>query len=690
MNFVMATATNTYNPYPGLRPFNTDETKFYFGREDQTSIAIEKIKHNRFLAIIGSSGSGKSSLINAGIIPGLTDKKRKDVLPEWRIINVRPGTTPIDNLAYALSRSIKDDGSEGSETPTGISRFLQDDHNGFSKLFHQIRRNDKEKVLIVIDHFEELFSLQPGGSGFLVEGKAADFINLIIAINKNENLPVHILLAIRSGFLEECHQITQLRNLIDASNYILPPFTTEDLRQIINGPAAVWGAEIDPGLEKQLIREIFDNSDQLTLLQHVLNRMWDFWLEQNVDQPISLKEYKAVGGIEEAISTHADGIYLELPEVSRRTCERMFKAITRKVSDNLEIGVPLRVSDIAVITRSGIPEVISIVARFRQTGCSFLMPYKGQLDPGSVIELSHESLMRLWKRLQVWVEEEAESVSTYMHLAETSRLYQMGKSKLLSEQALQQALLWKEKNEPTSQWAQRHNPAFERTMQFLIISQETYEINEYKSYVRARRTSQLLRAFTVAALLSVLITAGVIIYHADFLPGIISRIEVMIQGNSIDRNNSAGTDDPSMVADPEDETLQAEQNQTTGSPEQDDPAPSSSEISTPLPSPESITQDQQLSDIPALDPDTSEILPREPAPSEITTQDPPPTQTPPARRSIIAQNDVVRRVIPPPSSSGDQTSRQNEQLADATASLEAIKGRMIAISQSLAVRSLQV
>jgi hypothetical protein len=684
MNCVMATAINTYNPYPGLRPFNTEETKVYFGRESQTSIAIERIKHERFLAIIGSSGSGKSSFINAGLIPGLTDNKRKDTRSEWRILNIRPGISPIDNLAATLARSIREDGSGGSETPANISRILQDDHEGLSGIFHQIRSNNKEKILIVIDHFEDLFSLHSGGSGFVVESKAEEFINLIIAINKNENLPVHILLAIRSGFLEECHQLTQLSNLIDASNYILPPFTTEDLRQIINGPAAVWGAEIDPGLEKQLIRDIIDKSDQLPLLQHVLNRMWDYWLDQNIDQPISLKEYEAVGGIEEAISIHADGIYLGLSDVSRRTCERMFKAITRKVSDNLEIATPLRVSDIALITRSGIPEVINIADKFRQTGCPFLKTNEEQLDAGSIIELSHESLVRLWKRLQVWVEEEAESVSTYMHLAETSRLYQMGKSKLLSERALQQALLWKEKNEPTSQWAQRHNPAFERTMQFLKISQETYEINEYRSYIRAKRASQILRAVTFTAILSVLITAGVIIYQTDVLPGIISRIEVIIQENLFDRKNSAGTDDPSRVSGPEDETLQSEENQTEGLSEQVDPAPSSSEISTPLRPP------TQLSEIPTLDPAPSEIASREPASSETITQETAPIQAPPAGRSIIAQNEVVRRVIPPPSPSGNQTSGQNEQTADATASLEAIKGRMVAISQSLAVRSLQV
>ncbi len=682
----MITAKNSYNPYPGLRPFSSTESNHFFGREKQSGIIIEKIIQNRFVALIGASGAGKTSLINAGIIPEIT-KHRPYAGSSWKIITTRPGNSPVENLSSALAESANKNRGRGEEKiqPDSIAAQLHGGPQGLSDSLQEIQKGKKESILLIIDNFEDLCIQSEKKDKKPYTGKCEEFIRLLTEARNNRKIPVHILVSIRSGFLEQCYQIIPLGHLIEESHYKLPQLTSEELKKVIHLPAAKWGTEIEPGLEKQLLRDVVEKTYQLPLLQHVLSSIWDYWLEQNVDKPLSLSEYEAVGGIDNSVAISAEEAYKELSENGRKLCENIFKALTEKISENIEVSNRLSVSELAFTTRSSTEEVIEVIECFRQPGRKLFLPrHDVELGQESIIELSHESLVKLWGRLQSWVDDEFESVYIYLQLAESSRLYQMGKSELLSEPELRRALLWKEKYQPTYQWAKRHNTAFERTMQYLSLSHEAYEYNEYKKYIRAKRSAKLRKAFTLTAIILGLLTVGMVFYNTDITSEIITQVESFVTRERSPASQQYEEEDHS------DEAVNGIPDET---PPIESPATQQNDIAFGEPDPEETT-DLYSWEIPDNDqpPGSPRDLPaptvRELPGSQGQMLPPAETARPaPPRETAEAQ---PTRQPDPPAPVPDQPVARNDLSGLAGEIMpEALTRRMHTISQSLAVRSLQ-
>lgn len=651
----MTNSKNLFNPFPGLRPFNVDEGSLFFGRESQVASIIAKLERKKFVTIIGSSGSGKSSIINAGIIPGIIRSHKNEPGESWRIISFRPGASPIDSISRALAESVNENGITTNEKSHSdkIAKLLRNNPHGLSESLRRLRIDNKEKILIIIDNLEDLFRFSRSRNNRSIINEYENFISLLTEVKSQEALPVHIMLSIRSDFLDDCQQFGELNQMINESNYILPHLKNENLKEIINGPSAAGGIEIDPKLEKQLLADINNKNYLLPLLQHVLHRMWEHWAKQkNNDRPISLDDYDAVGKIENAISKNADEAYEELSESGRVICERMFKTITEKGVDNHEVTNPSRIADIAFVTRVGVTDIIDIVEKFRQPDHPFLHPdNKAELNSDTIIDLSHESLMKLWDRLRIWIEEESESILMYKRLADASRLYQMGKAKLWTTPELQQALIWKEKNEPSFQWAQRYNTAFERTMQFLNKSQEAHVLREIESQEKPRQALRQARMLIASAIILVLISAGVIFFITRTPSENGSPQELSM------RNEFAGNEQ--QVTNSGNQTI------ATNDLTQEEPEDTSSSTSPgQANSPDDTDRPQQTTAALPVQEETPEEIPEENSQDETE----PEPQT----------SEEINRQPSGPSQ------------AELAAREEAMKTRMLAVSQTLAIRSQQV
>ena len=194
---------------------------------------------------------------------------------------------------------------------------------------------------------------------------------------------------------------------------------------MITGPIGVRGGRIAPSLVQRLLNDVGDDMDQLPVLQHALMRAWDHWERSGPDsRPIEVSDLEAIGGMAEALSRHADEAFGSLTTDRDRTlAERLFKCLTERGPDNREIRRPTQLSRIAAIANAELDEVIQIIEVFRAPGRSFLVPPHGvALEADSVVDISHESLIRQWGRLRTWVEEEAESRATYQRLVEAAQL----------------------------------------------------------------------------------------------------------------------------------------------------------------------------------------------------------------------------------------------------------------------------
>ncbi|MEQ1587411.1 MAG: High-affnity carbon uptake protein Hat/HatR [Cyclobacteriaceae bacterium] len=497
------TLVGTANPFPGLRPFKIEESHLFFGREGQSDEVLLKLSKSRFVGVIGPSGSGKSSFIYCGVLPILYGGFLTDASPNWEVIVTRPGAGPIDNLAESLLKTVKDynfaDVEDKKIKRTIVSTLLRSSSLGLVEAIQQSRRKDDINYLILVDQFEELFRFKDSTDANSVNESLA-FINLLMEAVNYEDSPIYVAITMRSDFIGDCAQFPELTRKINDSHYLIPQMTRDQKRRAIEGPVAVGNAKITPRLVQQLLNDLGDNPDQLPILQHALMRTWSYWAKYKDydDEPVDLKHYEAIGTMSEALSQHANEAYDELDEDQQRICEIMFKAITEKRGENFGIRRPTRLNEIASIADVSEADVVAVIEKFREQGRSLLTPAYGiELGSKSMIDISHESLMRIWVRLKNWVDDESEAVQMYLRLAEAAGQYQVGKAGLWRPPDLQLALNWQAKHKPTLVWGQRYHPAFERTLIFLEYSKKEFDTEQRIKELEQKRKLQRARVTAI-------------------------------------------------------------------------------------------------------------------------------------------------------------------------------------------------
>ncbi|MDT7779933.1 MAG: hypothetical protein QOC99_2445 [Acidobacteriota bacterium] len=491
----------TGNPFPGLRPFETEEYNLFFGREGQADQLLARLGRTRFLAVVGTSGSGKSSLIKAGLLPALYGGLMAGTGSAWRIAVMRPGHDPLGNLACALSADdvIGSPDTDDNVDATIIETTLRRSTLGLVDAVRQARLPAYENVLIVVDQFEELFRFRSMREQQQGTDDASAFVKLLLEAPQQRDVSIYVVLTMRSDFLGDCSQFQGLPEAINDGQYLIPRMTRDERRSAITGPAAVGDGEISPPLVNRLLNDVGDNPDQLPILQHALMRTWEHWAARPRDaaEPVGLKDYEAVGTMSDALSQHADEAWDELPdERSRHIAETLFKSLTERGADNREIRRPTRLKDICEIAGASEAEVAAVIEVFRREGRSFLMPPVGvELKPETVIDISHESLIRNWQRLKDWVKDEAESARIYRRLAGATVDYRTSMGGLLDDVTLQWFLKWRDNYNPNRAWGMRYHPEYDDSIAYLEESRAASEKRIADTQERDRRELEQARAF---------------------------------------------------------------------------------------------------------------------------------------------------------------------------------------------------
>lgn len=265
------------------------------------------------------------------------------------------------------------------------------------------RLEPHENLLILVDQFEELFRFADLARQRGAGDEAPAFVKLLLEAARQTEVPVYVVITMRSDFLGDCARFRDLPEAISDSQYLIPRLTRDELRAVITGPIGVRVGRIAPSLVQRLLNDVGDDMDQLPVLQHALMRAWGHWERGDPDgRPIDLSDLEAIGGMAEALSRHADEAFGSLAsERERKIAERLFKCLTERGSDNRELRRPTPLSRIAAIANADPAELIPVIDVFRAPGRSFLMPPHGvALEGDSVIDISHESLIRQWGRLR--------------------------------------------------------------------------------------------------------------------------------------------------------------------------------------------------------------------------------------------------------------------------------------------------
>ena len=264
------------------------------------------------------------------------------------------------------------------------------------------------------------------------------------------------------------------------------------------------GVQISPLLLTRLVNDVGNNPDQLSILQHALNRTWACWRrESGGNGPLALEHYEAIGTMSRALDQHAERAFRELEKGRPRSiAKKLLKALTDKATDSRGTRRPTKLGDLCKLVDASEEEVTAALAPFRKPSRSFLMPPAGEeLERDTVIDISHESLMRVWRRLDRWASEEARSAATYRRLSETAALYRQDDANLWRDAELENALTWRKREQPSAAWAARYAQGFEEAMRFLDESKAAIDREAVEeTFERRWRTLRLLIFAFVLAL----------------------------------------------------------------------------------------------------------------------------------------------------------------------------------------------
>jgi len=456
------------SPYPGLRAFEQSESHLFFGREQALSDMIEKLRRRRFLAVTGPSGCGKSSLIKAGLLEELNSGFLSGEGP-WRTIIFRPGSRPLRAMAEALTAGF----GVGQDRPELLEARLSSQENAFVGWLDFIGAKD-ETIFIVVDQFEEIFRFEDTDPGDELAGSSQreeveEFVDILLRATESQSRKVYVVITMRIDFLGDCATVPGLIEAINDSHFLTPRMTRLQCAEAIREPARVFGGEVDDKLVTEMLNDLsladgetgsaeWTNPDLLPLLQNVLARMWR-QAQGRQGVKLTVQHYENVGRLSGALNAALDGIYNVLNQNDKRLAERIFKLLVQPESSHRQRDVrrPTSVSDIMTATGADMAAVTRVIGEFRSEGRNFLMPPPSvSLTPMSVVDISHESLIRQWERLREWVREEQRSAEIYRQLENHARIAADGGGEVLNDRQLAVFEPWWEETAPTPMWASRY------------------------------------------------------------------------------------------------------------------------------------------------------------------------------------------------------------------------------------------
>jgi tetratricopeptide (TPR) repeat protein len=474
------------NPFVGLRPFDSNEGPLFFGRNEQTLQLLDQLHLTRFLAVVGSSGCGKSSLIRAGLIPKLKAGFLVKERDQWHVATMKPGDDPLNNLCNALLKTFL--GEEGSsEGAALVEEVRAEGAHAIAEFLTPLLEGSSSNLLILVDQFEELFSfalvdaespvtdteMMDSGEQQRIEDdrsrrreEATDFVSLMLALADQKSLPIYVVMTMRSDFLGDCDSFYGLPEAMNRSQYLVPRLTRAQRQEAIENPIVLYRNSITPRLLDRVLNDAGEESDQLPVMQHALMRTWENWLHSD-RKSIDIEDYDAVGGTQAALSKDAEAALAGMSDEELDLTQRMFQALTDTDAKGRRVRRPAHLSQLAAITGASGSQLLGIIDHFQGGGRSFLTISQDQSDP--LIDISHESLIRQWQALRKWVDDEARYRELYLRLVGAALRYYKPEPEddLWSGPALQYALEWQEKRKPNKAWAERYHPEFDRGMVFL-------------------------------------------------------------------------------------------------------------------------------------------------------------------------------------------------------------------------------
>ncbi|MDQ7037445.1 MAG: hypothetical protein Q9P01_22170 [Anaerolineae bacterium] len=378
--------TDVSNPYKGLRAFAEADANTFFGRDLLVRRLIDRMEEDvvgaNFLALVGPSGSGKSSTVYAGLLPALRDGYIQGS-ENWFIADMMPGAEPIKQLTAAL-RSV------ATKQNDDLESYLWDTSDALRKTLPEILYSPDDTLLLVIDHFEELFTQTPSHE------ERRQFLELIYEGLKSDNLRVLILL--RADFYDRPMLYEGFGSLIQARTEVVLPLNSMELNNVIAKPAELVGLTVQPELTAAMVADVREELAALPLLQYALTEMF----EHNDKSALTLEAYQAIGGVAGALAHRADEIYSTLSPPEQRAARQIFLRLVTLGEGTEDTRRRAKRSELLSVVDNNNRMLQSVLDTF---GKYRLLTFNNDEETREpTVEVAHEALIREWQQLRQWLD----------------------------------------------------------------------------------------------------------------------------------------------------------------------------------------------------------------------------------------------------------------------------------------------
>jgi WD40 repeat protein/DNA-binding SARP family transcriptional activator len=388
-------ASLRHNPYKGLRAFTEGDADDFFGRDAVVAQLLSRLRADgygaRFLAVVGPSGSGKSSVVRAGLVPAL----RAGAVPKsdgWFIAQLVPGDRPFDELATAL-RHIAVDAPD--DLATRLAR-----PEGLPDVLPQLLPDDAD-LLIVVDQFEELFTL------VVDDDRRGRFIDMLVGAVNAPSSRVRLVVTLRADFYDRPLDQGELGALTRARTEAIAPMTAAELERAITAPAERAGVTVERRLVAQMVADVADQPGALPLLQYALTELFD----RRDDAALTVAGYRDIGGIAGALARRAETTYVGLYEAGQRACRDLCLRLVTPGEGVEDTRRRAQVAEVTALAPNTMPDVLDAF------GAARLLSF--DRDPETrapTVEVAHEALLREWRRLRGWIDAARDDLRTHRRL----------------------------------------------------------------------------------------------------------------------------------------------------------------------------------------------------------------------------------------------------------------------------------
>ena len=412
------------NPYKGLRAFEEADAADFFGREGLVELLVGRLAGTRFLAVVGPSGSGKSSVVRAGLVPAL----RRGAVPGsegWPVVDMFPGPKPLDGLEAALLRT-------GHDAPPAIMDQLERDEHGLHRAVLRLLPSDRSELVLVIDQFEEVFTLVED------EATRTHFLGSIEAAVTDPHSRLRVVVTLRGDFYDRPLLYRGFAELFKSRVEAVVPLSAEELERAISEPAKRVDVTLEPRLIAAMLADVAEEPGGLPLMEYALTELFD----RRDGRVLTLDAYRELGGVRGALGRRAEELYADLDDDGKEAARQLFLRLVTlgEGTEDTRRRAPRGEVDSLDVDQGSLTAILDAY------GAARLLSFDRDPRTGTpTVELAHEALLTAWPRLHRWIDAARDDLRTERRLAAAARDWveaDRERSFLLAGSRLEQAESW--------------------------------------------------------------------------------------------------------------------------------------------------------------------------------------------------------------------------------------------------------